>query len=173
MSMPAWTSATFSWSWAWPRSAANAKAAPAKWWLSAALPRRWLPSSSPPPSRKAGHGLLSRFLRKPDPRCGYCARPTLMGLSASPPSPVRQLNRNLVIAGSVVLFHIAALWALQRGLLRRAVEIVVPVSILSEVVTPPLPKAEQPPQVVQPKPLPPPKQPVPRKVETARPPPPQ
>ena len=39
-----------------------------------------------------------------------------------------QLNRNLVIGGSVVLFHIAALWALQSGLLRRAVEIVVPVA---------------------------------------------
>jgi periplasmic protein TonB len=92
-----------------------------------------------------------------------------MGLSDSLPSPVRQLNRNLVIGGSVVLFHVAALWALQSGLLRRAVEIVVPIAVLSEIVTPPVPKAEQPPEVVQPKPAPPPKQPVTRKVESAKP----
>ena len=33
------------------------------------------------------------------------------------------MNRNLVIASSVVLFHVAALWALQTGLLRRAIEV--------------------------------------------------
>ena len=92
-----------------------------------------------------------------------------MGLPDSLPLPVRQLNRNLVIGGSVVLFHIAALWALQSGLVRRAVEIVVPISVLSEIVTPPAPKAEQPPELVQPKPVPPAKQPVPRKVESAKP----
>lgn len=83
--------------------------------------------------------------------------------------PVRQLNRNIVIGGSVVLFHIAALWALQSGLLRRAVEVVVPVAILSDIVTPPPPKAEQPSQPVAPAPRPPVKQPAPRKVERARP----
>jgi periplasmic protein TonB len=92
-----------------------------------------------------------------------------MGLSLSLPSPVRQFNRNLVIGGSVVLFHIAALWALQSGLLRRAVEIIVPIAVLSEIVTPPAPKVEQPPEVVQPKPVPPPKQPVTRKVERPKP----
>ena len=92
-----------------------------------------------------------------------------MGLPLSLPSPVRQFNRNLVIGGSVVLFHIVALWALQSGLLRRAVEIIVPIAVLSEIVTPPAPKVEQPPEVVQPKPVPPPKQPVTRKVETAKP----
>ena len=91
-----------------------------------------------------------------------------MGLSLSLPSPVRQFNRNLVIGGSVVLFHVAALWALQSGLLRRAVEIIVPIAVLSEIVTPPAPKVEQPPEVVQPKPVPPPKQPVTRKVETRK-----
>ena len=89
-----------------------------------------------------------------------------MGHSLSLPSPVRQFNRNLVIGGSVVLFHIVALWALQSGLLRRAVEIIVPIAVLSEIVTPPAPKVEQPPEVVPPKPIPAPKQPVPRKVET-------
>jgi periplasmic protein TonB len=92
-----------------------------------------------------------------------------MGQPLSLPSPVRQFNRNLVIGGSVVLFHIVALWALQSGLLRRAVEIIVPIAVLSEIVTPPAPKAEQPPELVQPKPVPPPKQPVTRRVESAKP----
>jgi protein TonB len=51
-------------------------------------------------------------------------------------------RRNLLIASSVVAFHAAALWALQTGLLRRAVEVVVPVAMLSEIVTPPEPKVE-------------------------------
>jgi protein TonB len=65
-----------------------------------------------------------------------------MALPASSHPPVRQLNRNIVIGGSVVLFHVAALWALQSGLLRRAVEVVVPVEILTELISPPAPKAE-------------------------------
>ena len=36
------------------------------------------------------------------------------------------MNRRLAIAASVVLFHMAALWAIQTGLLRRAVEVIVP-----------------------------------------------
>lgn len=59
-------------------------------------------------------------------------------------TPARPINRNLVIVSSVVLLHVAALWALQTGLLRRAVEIVVPVAILSEMVAPPAPKVEPP-----------------------------
>jgi protein TonB len=54
------------------------------------------------------------------------------------------MQRNLVIVGSVVVFHVAALWALQTGLLRRAVEIVVPAEILSEFITPPAPRADAP-----------------------------
>lgn len=80
--------------------------------------------------------------------------------------PVPVMKRNVVIAASVVLFHIAALWALQNGLLRRAVEIIVPAQILSEFIAPPAPQVTPPtpappapvkPQVVQktaPKPLP-------------------
>jgi periplasmic protein TonB len=68
------------------------------------------------------------------------------------PTAVRQFNRNLFIGGSVVLFHVAALWALQSGLLRRAVEVVVPVAILSEVVRPPEQKTEPALPVPQPKP---------------------
>jgi protein TonB len=92
-----------------------------------------------------------------------------MALPDSPYPPVRQLNRNIVIGGSVVLFHVAALWALQSGLLRRAVEIVVPVSVLADIVSPPVPKAEPAPQPVVPKPPEPAKQPVARKIERASP----
>jgi protein TonB len=83
---------------------------------------------------------------------------------------VRKLNRNIAIAGSVVLFHIGALWALQSGLLRRAVQVVVPVQLLSELVEPPAPKVEPPPAAPT-KPPEPVKQPAPRKVERAVPPP--
>ncbi|MBA3772279.1 MAG: energy transducer TonB [Ramlibacter sp.] len=68
-----------------------------------------------------------------------------MVLADSPLSPVRLPSRNIVIGGTVVLLHVAALWALQSGLLRRAVEIVVPVEMLTELVTPPAPKVEPPP----------------------------
>jgi protein TonB len=54
------------------------------------------------------------------------------------------MNRRIVIAASVVLFHVAALWALQTGLLRRAVEVIVPAEVLSEFISPPAPRAEQP-----------------------------
>ncbi len=73
------------------------------------------------------------------------------------------LNRNFVIASSVVVFHVAALWALQNGLLRRAVEMVVPVALLSEIIEPPRPKVE-PPAPKAPEPV---KQPVVRRAEPA------
>lgn len=78
------------------------------------------------------------------------------------------VNRNLVIAGSVVLFHVAALWALQSGLLRRAVEIIVPAEILSEIIEPPKPKIVPPPPTPVPQ-----KQPVVKKTAPTPPPPPQ
>lgn len=66
-------------------------------------------------------------------------------------------HRNALIAGSVVLFHVGALWALQSGLLRRAVEVVVPVQVLSEFITPPTPQVAPPPPpkapVVPPRPV--------------------
>lgn len=76
------------------------------------------------------------------------------------PSPSR---RNLAIAGGVVLLHVAALWALQTGLLRRAVEVIVPVQMLSEMITPPAPKPEPPTPQPQPKAPEPPKPVVQRK----------
>src|SRR6187549_2574137 len=81
------------------------------------------------------------------------------------PSP--RISRNTAIVGSVVLFHVAVLWALQSGLVRRAVELVVPVEILSQMITPPAPKVE--PVVEQPRPPQPVRQPVIKKA----PPPPQ
>jgi protein TonB len=65
--------------------------------------------------------------------------------------PVRQLTRNLLIVAVVVLVHVAALWALQTGLVRRAAEVVVPVAILSAPVAPPVPEIEPPPPTPQPK----------------------
>ncbi len=66
----------------------------------------------------------------------------------------RQLSstqRNIAIAGGIVLLHAGALYALQTGLLRRAVEVIVPVELLAAVIpptplTPPPPPA--PPQAV-------------------------
>jgi len=72
----------------------------------------------------------------------------------SPPPSALGLSRNALIAGSVVLFHVAALWALQSGLLRRAAEVVIPVEILSEFIEPPKPKELPPPPPPPPAPKP-------------------
>ena len=50
------------------------------------------------------------------------------------------MNRNIPVVATVLLLHVAALWALHTGLLRRAFELVVPVQLLATVVEPP--KAE-------------------------------
>ena len=83
---------------------------------------------------------------------------------SSPPPTTLGLSRNAVIAGSVVLFHVAALWALQSGLIRKAAEVVIPVEILSEFIEPPKPKDPPPP------PPPPPPAPKPKEVRTPPPP---
>ncbi len=75
-----------------------------------------------------------------------------------------------MIVGSVLVFHAAALWALQSGLLKRAVEVVIPVEILSQFIEPPKPT---PPPPTPPAPPVPPKQPVVRPKPAALPPPPQ
>ncbi|MEO5659274.1 MAG: energy transducer TonB [Polaromonas sp.] len=53
-------------------------------------------------------------------------------------------NSNFFVAASVALFHVAALWALQTGLLRHAVEVMVPVAVLGEFITPPEPNVQAP-----------------------------
>lgn len=57
-------------------------------------------------------------------------------------------HRNTLIAAAVLLFHVLAIWALQTGLLMRAVELVVPVEVLAQIIEPPKPmqpKIEPPP----------------------------
>lgn len=49
-------------------------------------------------------------------------------------------HRNVFIAGSVLVFHALAIWALQTGLLMRAVEIIVPVEVLAQIIDLPTPK---------------------------------
>jgi protein TonB len=67
----------------------------------------------------------------------------------------RGLGRNALIAIAVVLLHVVALWALHTGLLRRAVEVIVPAALLTEFVTPPAPVvAPEPPPPTPPKPQP-------------------
>lgn len=50
-----------------------------------------------------------------------------------------------MVTVAVVAFHAVALWLLQTGLLRRAVELVVPAEVIAEFVEPPRPKDEPPP----------------------------
>ena len=65
-------------------------------------------------------------------------------------SQLSQQQRHLLIASSVVLFHLAAIWVLQTGLVRQALEAVMPVEILSEFIEPPKPRSEPPPPPPQP-----------------------
>lgn len=75
-------------------------------------------------------------------------------MSFAPPVPAMPIaNRRLLIAASVVLLHLGALWLLQSGLMRRAVEVIVPGEILSEFLSPPAPPAAQPQTPAAPKPL--------------------
>ena len=80
----------------------------------------------------------------------------LPGLSAPlvlTTTPVRPpLNRNILIAASVVVLHVAVLWALQNGLLRRAAEMVVPVEILTRIIEIEPPKVAPPPSPASPSP---------------------
>jgi protein TonB len=76
-------------------------------------------------------------------------------------------KRRIVIASSVVLVHVLLLWALQSGLMRRAVETLIPGEILTAITSDPAPAAPQPqtprtaptpkvtPQVVEKAPTPP------------------
>ena len=57
----------------------------------------------------------------------------------------RRLNRRVAIVLAVLGLHMLAVWALQSGLLRRAMEIVIPVQVLAELIEPPQPVAEPPP----------------------------
>lgn len=67
-------------------------------------------------------------------------------------------NHRLFIVIAVLGFHVLALWALQTGLLRRAVELVVPVMVLAEMIEPPRPQAVPAPPEPQHAPVPAPRQ---------------
>jgi len=56
-------------------------------------------------------------------------------------------RRKLVVVVNVLLLHGGLLWAMQSGLLRKAVELVVPVQMLSDFIEAPAPKAVPPPPV--------------------------
>ena len=62
-------------------------------------------------------------------------------------------KRTTVLIGGVVVMHMAGLWALHSGLLKRATEWVIPVAVVSEV--PPPPPPPPPPQIKPPPPPPP------------------
>ncbi len=74
-------------------------------------------------------------------------------MASLPRPPTSSHFRHAQIALGVVLLHLAALWALQSGLMRRAVEVLVPAQLLSEFIEPVVPKVAPPP--VEPPPLPP------------------
>lgn len=66
---------------------------------------------------------------------------------------VPRVSRHVAIAGTVVVLHVAVLWAMNAGLLRRVVEVVVPVQMVSEMITPPAPQVA--PEPPRPEPAPP------------------
>lgn len=83
-------------------------------------------------------------------------------------SIVPVISRNVAIALSVVLLHVAFIYALYSGLLTRAVELVVPAVVLAQFIEPKIePLIEPPKPKVTP---PPPAQPQPVKKSTPKPP---
>ena len=60
---------------------------------------------------------------------------------ANPHGRLPAVPRHVAIAAGVVLLHLLVLWALQSGLLRKTVEVLVPVQLLAEFVAPPAPTA--------------------------------
>lgn len=64
------------------------------------------------------------------------------------------MDRRLFIVIAVLGFHVLGLWALQTGLLRRAVELVVPVQVLADMIEPPQPQVTPAPPQPQPQPTP-------------------
>ena len=59
---------------------------------------------------------------------------------ATRPGRGLHLSRNAIVALAVVALHVGFIWALQSGLLMRAVEIIVPAEVLSQFIEPPAPK---------------------------------
>jgi protein TonB len=59
---------------------------------------------------------------------------------AHQPSKGWLLSRNASIALAVVVLHVGFIWALQSGLLMRAVEVIVPAEVLAQFIQPSAPK---------------------------------
>ena len=90
--------------------------------------------------------------------------------SALAPPTVSPPGRNALVVGSVVLLHGVALWALNQGLLRPPVELIVPAQVLAEFITPqPAPPPPAPPPPEPPKPTPAAVKPAPRPTPRPRP----
>ncbi len=75
-------------------------------------------------------------------------------MSAHSVSILPRISRQVAIALSVLLLHVGLIYALYSGLLNRAVELVVPAVILSQLIEPSAPKTTPPP-VLPPPALPP------------------
>ena len=73
---------------------------------------------------------------------------------ATTASPKR-LSRNALIAGGVVLLHVAALWAFQSGLAHKVVATIVPPQAIAYIMAPPAPEVPPPPAPPPPTPVPP------------------
>lgn len=78
------------------------------------------------------------------------------------------MDRRLFIVIAVLGFHALGLWALQAGLLRRSVDLIVPVAVLAEMIEPPQPQVTPAPPQPRPQPTPTPKV-TPRAQPAARP----
>lgn len=62
------------------------------------------------------------------------------------------MNQRFVIVTAVLLAHIGGLWALQNGLLKRAIEVVIPITVVADVIERAQPQADQPQASVPPTP---------------------
>jgi periplasmic protein TonB len=87
------------------------------------------------------------------------------GLEALTTPP--RMDRRFAVVATVIGLHLLGLWALQTGLLRRAVELVVPVAVMADLIEPPQPQVTPEPTPPKPQPAPKPVAPVQRAVKQA------
>ena len=80
-----------------------------------------------------------------------------------------RMDRRLLIVATVIGLHVAGLWALQAGLLQRAVELVVPVSVVADLIEPPAPQVTPAPTPPKPEQAPRPVAPTPRAAQAPAP----
>jgi len=91
-----------------------------------------------------------------NPRLSHAAAHRFVHHLAPLTHPIQTMDRRYAIVIVVVALHVLGLWALQAGLLQRAVELVVPVQVLADWVEAPQPQVEPtPPTPQQQRPAPP------------------